>query len=216
VVSYEMPGIRTTGGSMNEAQITVVGWLAADPRYVATSTGTPLMSLRVGCTPRRFDRESGQWQDTESTFLTVNCWRGLAENVNASEMKRGDPVIVTGRLRIREYLKDEQIRFSAVVDAITVGHDLTRGSAQFRRLRRGGVASLEDRREAEELNDIWLDQAASEPASAAAGSAGARAADEAAAGAPVGYPGEGTAGSDDADEEEGAEFDPYDVDTKAA
>jgi single-strand DNA-binding protein len=94
---------------MNDAQITVIGWLAADPRYVATSTGTPLMSLRVGCTPRRFDRESGQWQDMESTFLTVNCWRGLAENINASEMKRGDPVVVTGRLRIREYLKDEQI-----------------------------------------------------------------------------------------------------------
>lgn len=200
---------------MNEAQITVIGWLAADPRYVATSTGTPLMSLRVGCTPRRFDRESGQWQDMESTFLTVNCWRGLAENVNASDMKRGDPVIVTGRLRIREYLKDEQIRFSAVVDATTIGPDLTRGSAQFRRMRRGGVASIEDRREAEELNDIWLEPAATEPGPAALPEAGA--VGDAAAGAPVGYPGDGTAGSDDGDEdEEGAEFDAYDVNTKAA
>jgi single-strand DNA-binding protein len=203
---------------MNETQITVIGWLAADPRYVATSTGTPLMSLRVGCTPRRFDRESGQWQDMESTFLTVNCWRGLAENVNASEMKRGDPVVVTGRLRIREYLKDEQVRFSAVVDATTVGHDLTRGSATFRRMRRGGVASIEDRREAEELNDVWLD-----PAAAAAGPDGAAdtgsefaAIGSGSADAPVGYPGDGTAGSDDGDDEEGAEFDPYDAETKAA
>lgn len=197
---------------MNEAQITVIGWLAADPRYVATSTGTPLVSLRVGCTPRRFDKESGQWQDTESTFLTVNCWRGLAENVNASEMKRGDPVVVTGRLRIREYLKDEQVRFSAVVDATTIGHDLTRGSAVFRRMRRGGVASVEDRREAEELNDIWLDQGA-----AAAGPADP---DETeaipvAATAPVGYPGDATTADDDA-EEEGADFDPYDAAAKAA
>jgi single-strand DNA-binding protein len=204
---------------MNEAQITVIGWLAADPRYVATSTGTPLMSLRVGCTPRRFDRESGQWQDLESTFVTVNCWRGLAENVNASDLKRGDPVIVTGRLRIREYVKDEQIRFSAVIEATTIGPDLTRGSAQFRRMRRGGVASLEDRREAEELNDIWLDPAAPEPAPAPeAGApmveAGALTAE---AGAPIGYPGDGTAGSDtDEEEEEGAEFDPFDVNTKAA
>jgi single-strand DNA-binding protein len=185
---------------MNDAQITVIGWLAADPRYVATSTGTPLVSLRVGCTPRRFDRESGQWQDMESTFLTVNCWRALAENVNASELKRGDPLVVTGRLRIREYLKDEQVRFSAVIDATTIGHDLTRGAAVFRRMRRGGVASLEDRRDAEDLNDVWLDPAA--PAATAA---------------PEGYPGDATT-DDPAEgpEEEGAEFDPYDVDAKAA
>ena len=193
---------------MNDAQITVIGWLAADPRYVATSTGTPLMSLRVGCTPRRFDRESGQWQDAEPMFLTVNCWRGLAENVNASELKRGDPVVVTGRLRIKEYLKDEQIRFSAVIDAVTIGPDLTRGTAVFRRMRRGGAASVEDRREAEELNDIWLDPAAPVGSEAA----GVQSAD-----APVGYPGDGTATTDDSgEEEEGAELDPYDLSTKAA
>jgi single-strand DNA-binding protein len=189
---------------MNDAQITVIGWLAADPRYVATSTGTPLVSLRVGCTPRRFDRESGQWQDMEATFLTVNCWRALAENVNASEMKRGDPVIVTGRLRIREYLKDEQIRFSAVVDATTIGHDLTRGTAMFRRMRRGGAASVDDRREAEELNDLWLDAAATPAGEAGAAGAEPELAEIAA---------DGTAGGADG---AAAEFDPYDVTTKAA
>ncbi|HEY7484642.1 MAG TPA: single-stranded DNA-binding protein [Streptosporangiaceae bacterium] len=192
---------------MNDAHITVIGWLAADPRYVATSTGTPLMSLRVGCTPRRYDKESGQWQDAESMFLTVNCWRGLAENVNASEMKRGDPVVVTGRLRIREYLKDEQIRFSAVVDATTLGHDLTRGSALFRRVQRGGIASTEDRREAEDINDLWLEQ------SATADPAERPEADPATADAPVGYPGDGSTADDDDDEED---YEPYDVATKAA
>ena len=186
---------------MNDAQITVVGWLAADPRYIATSTGTPLVSLRVGCTPRRFDRESGQWQDVESSFLTVNCWRALAENVNASELKRGDPVIVTGRLRIREYLRDEQIRFSAVIDAITIGPDLTRGSAVFRRMRRGGSASVEDRQEAEELNDGWLGQATASV--------------EAEGAAEEGRVEEGRV-EEERVEEERAEFDPYDVNTKAA
>lgn len=192
---------------MNDAQTTVIGWLAADPKYVATSTGTPLMSLRLGCTPRRYDRESGQWQDAESMFLTVNCWRGLAENVNASEMKRGDPVVVTGRLRIREYVKDEQIRFSAVIDATTLGHDLTRGSALFRRVQRGGIATTEDRREAEDLNDLWLDPATDD------GPAGRPGLEPATAEAPVGYPGDGAAGDDDDEEEE---YEPYDVTTKAA
>ncbi|HEX2316498.1 MAG TPA: single-stranded DNA-binding protein [Thermomonospora sp.] len=139
---------------MNEAQITVIGWLAQDPFFTMTANGTPFLALRVGCTPRRYDRQSGQWQDLESMFLTVNCWRGLAENVNASDMKRGEPVVVTGRLRLREYVKDGRLRFSAEVEATTVGHDLSRGSAQFRRVQRGTMTE-EDRQEARELTDQW-------------------------------------------------------------
>ena len=195
---------------MNDAQITMVGWLAADPKYIATSTGTPLVSLKVGCTPRRFDKETGQWQDESSMFFIVNCWRGLAENVNASDMKRGEPVIVTGKLRIREVIKDERVTHSVEIDAITLGHDLTRGSAQFRRFQRGGVATVADRREAERLADIWLSGAEQQP--------GRDRHDEdrpeVAAGGPVGYPGGASTGDDD--EDDGEELDSYDVQTKAA
>jgi single-strand DNA-binding protein len=174
---------------MNDAQITLVGWLAADPKYIATTTGTPLVSLRVGCTPRRFDRESGLWQDEPSMFVIVNCWRGLAENVNASDMKRGEPVLVTGKLRIREYVRDERVGQSIEIDAITLGHDLTRGSAQFRRFQRSGAATVADRKEAERLADLWLAEP-EQPASAATGETAA--------------------------EEEGGDLDSYDVRTKAA
>lgn len=139
---------------MNEAQVTVIGWLAQDPFFTMTANGTPFLALRVGCTPRRYDRQSGQWQDLESMFLTVNCWRSLAENVNASDMKRGEPVMVTGRLSIREYVKDGRLRFSAEIEATTVGHDLSRGSAQFRRVQRGTMTE-EDRLEAREFTDQW-------------------------------------------------------------
>ncbi|TNY36794.1 single-stranded DNA-binding protein [Thermomonospora catenispora] len=139
---------------MNEAHVTVVGWLAQDPFYTMTANGTPFLALRVGCTPRRYDRQTGQWQDQESMFLTVNCWRSLAENINASGMRRGEPVIVTGRLRIREYVKDGRLRFSAEIEATTVGHDLSRGSARFRRIQRG-VMTEEDRLEARDLTDQW-------------------------------------------------------------
>ncbi|MBA9004079.1 single-stranded DNA-binding protein [Thermomonospora cellulosilytica] len=139
---------------MNEAHVTVIGWLAQDPFYTMTANGTPFLALRVGCTPRRYDRQTGQWQDQESMFLTVNCWRSLAENVNASDMRRGEPVIVSGRLRVREYVKDGRLRFSAEVEATTVGHDLSRGSAQFRRIQRGTMTE-EDRLEARDLTDQW-------------------------------------------------------------
>ncbi|MFI0449532.1 single-stranded DNA-binding protein [Actinomadura sp. 6N118] len=140
---------------MNEAQITVVGWIAAEPFYTITGNGTPFLSLRVGCTPRRFDRQSGLWKDVDALFLTVNCWRQLADNVNASEFKRGYPVVVTGRLRIRQYEKDGQYRFSAEIEASTLGHDLSRGTADFRPVQRTGALSEEDRQVAQDAADQW-------------------------------------------------------------
>jgi single-strand DNA-binding protein len=149
---------------LNEAHITVIGWVAADPYYTVTANGTPYLSLRVGCTPRRFDRATGQWQDLETMFLTVNCWRHLADNVNGSDLQRGQPVVVTGRLRIRQYEKDGQWRFSAEIEASTLGHDLNRGTADFRPVLRGGALTDDDRREAQEVADQWALGGADHPA----------------------------------------------------
>jgi single-strand DNA-binding protein len=142
---------------VNDALITVIGFVAAEPHYEVLSSGTSLMSLRIGSTPRRFDRDLGQWRDEESMFLTVTCWRALAGNLQECDLKRGDPVIVTGRLRIREYVKDGQSRFSAQIEATTVGHDLSRGVARLQRSQRGAVNVPEDRRQADDLADRWLE-----------------------------------------------------------
>ncbi|MCQ0009551.1 single-stranded DNA-binding protein [Actinomadura madurae] len=123
---------------MNEAHVTITGWVAAEPRYAVTANGHAFLSLRVGCTPRRFDRQTGQWQDDEALYVTVNCWRHLADNVNASELRRGTPVLVSGRLRIRQYERDDQWRFSAEVEAMTLGPDLSRGTVDFRPAQRSG------------------------------------------------------------------------------
>ncbi len=140
---------------MNDALITVVGYVAAEPHYELLSSGTSLMSLRIGSTPRRYDRDLGQWRDEDPMFLTVSCWRSLADNLQGCELKRGDPIIVTGKLRIREYMRDEQPRFSAQIEATTVGHDLSRGVARFQRTQRTAAMS-EDRRQADDLADRWL------------------------------------------------------------
>jgi single stranded DNA-binding protein len=142
---------------VNDAIITVVGYVAAEPRYEVLASGIPVLSLRVGSTPRRYDRDIGQWRDDDPMFLTASCWRGLADNLQACELKRGDPVIVTGRLRIREYTKDGQRRFSAQIEATTVGHDLSRGVARFQRTQRS-AALPEDRKQADDLADRWLDE----------------------------------------------------------
>lgn len=142
---------------MNDAIVTVIGFVAAEPHFEVLSSGTALMSLRIGSTPRRFDRDLGQWRDEDSMFLTVTCWRSLANNLQECDLKRGDPVIVTGRLRIREYVRDGQTRFSAQIEATTVGHDLSRGVARLQRSQRAAIGMSEDRRLADDLADRWLD-----------------------------------------------------------
>jgi single-strand DNA-binding protein len=142
---------------VNEAVVTVIGFVAQDPIFEVLASGTSLMSLRIGSTPRRYDREIGQWRDDDPMFLTVSCWRTLADNLQACELQRGDPVIVTGRLRIREYAKDGQRRFSAQVEATTVGHDLSRGIARFQRSQRS-AGLPEDRRQADDVADRWLEE----------------------------------------------------------
>jgi single-strand DNA-binding protein len=142
---------------LNDALITVVGFVALDPHFEVLASGTSLMSLRIGSTPRRFDRDLGQWRDEDPMYLTVSCWRSLADNLQACELKRGDPVVVTGKLRIREYTKDGERRFSAQIEATTVGHDLSRGVARFQRSQRTAAGRPEDRRQADDLADRWLD-----------------------------------------------------------
>jgi single-strand DNA-binding protein len=74
--------------------------------------------------------------DGDPNFFVVNCWRTLAENVGSS-VGRGDPVVVTGRLRLRTWHKDENSRIvNAEIDAISVGHDLRWGTTAFHRVRR--------------------------------------------------------------------------------
>ncbi|HEY7101564.1 MAG TPA: single-stranded DNA-binding protein [Mycobacteriales bacterium] len=89
-------------------------------------------SFRIASTSRRFDRDSQRWIDSAQLFLGVTCWRELAGNAAAS-LRRGDPVIVSGKLSTRTYEKDGQNRSVCELEALAVGPDLARGTAVFRR-----------------------------------------------------------------------------------
>jgi single-strand DNA-binding protein len=120
---------------INDAQVFLSGYVAKEPKYRLTSSGHSTVTLRVGYTPRRVDRESGEWTDGATSFVTVVCWRTLAENV-ATCLRKGEPVLVRGRLQVRPYEKDGQARLAVEVEASSVGHDLARGVANFQRARR--------------------------------------------------------------------------------
>jgi single-strand DNA-binding protein len=119
----------------NEAQISVVGYVASEPEYVQVGQdGIPKLTMRVAWTTRRREPATGQWVDANTSFVRVTCWRRLADNLSTC-LRKGDPVLLRGRLDVRPFLgKDGQRRISVDVDANTLGHDLSRGVAGFRRV----------------------------------------------------------------------------------
>jgi single-strand DNA-binding protein len=128
---------------VNDTYITIVGNVVDAPRLRQTSAGVPVASFRIASTSRHFDREAGHWTDHERLFATVTCWRALAQNASQS-LKKGQPVVATGRFYSREYVKDEISRMSYELDAIAVGHDLARGTSEFSKIMRPyAVTSVE-------------------------------------------------------------------------
>jgi single-strand DNA-binding protein len=118
---------------MFDTPMTIVGNLVDEPRRRQTKNGHTVTNFRVASTARRFDREKGAYVDSGTLFMTVACWRGLAENVAAS-LHKGQPVVVTGWYRMHQYVVDEQPRTAYELEAIAVGHDLSRGTTDFKRV----------------------------------------------------------------------------------
>lgn len=120
---------------IQDAQVHLAGYVATEPRFKKVAGDTSSVRLRVAYTARRRDKESGEWTDGPTSFVTIQCWRTLADNVCMS-VHKGEPVLITGRLQIRRFEDAEGAPRTAVeVEAASVGHDLTRGVAQFSRTR---------------------------------------------------------------------------------
>jgi single-strand DNA-binding protein len=116
---------------VNQASFSVSGYVATTPSRVPNKSGEQMLSMRIGWTPRRFDRVAEKWKDEPSSFATVVCFRKLAENA-ATCLRKGDPVVVKGTLRIREYEDQAKVRRTTVdIIADSIGHDLGHGVSSF-------------------------------------------------------------------------------------
>jgi single-strand DNA-binding protein len=115
---------------VNETVLTVVGYVAQDPKLRVTSTGTRVVSFRLASTERRYDRSLGGWRDGDTIFYTVTCWRNAGENVLES-LRTGDPVLVHGRLRDASYEKEGHKHAVFEIHAYALGHDVSRGVSRF-------------------------------------------------------------------------------------
>lgn len=172
---------------MNETMVTMIGNVASMVQYGQTAGGIPMANFRLASTERRYDRARAEWVDGDTLWVTVLAWRGLASNV-VSSLEKGDPVLVSGRLRVREW-EDEGKRRSVVeIDARAIGHDLGRGTSAFRSSVRGR-SELAGVQPAGEAVPEWIAQAVRERRALGGQASLAGAVGERVAGEPVGWAG---------------------------
>jgi single-strand DNA-binding protein len=121
-------------GMSQENTFTLRGFVTAEPKlWQPTPTHTPVTEIRVGSTPRRVNRTTGEWEDGDTSYYTVKCWRRLAVNVKGS-LRKGDMVLIRGKIVTRTWVDDQQRKRTQMqVEADSVGHDLAYGWSNFNR-----------------------------------------------------------------------------------
>lgn len=121
-----------------DINVTVIGNLTNDPELRFTPSGAAVASFTVASTPRVLDKATNEWKDGEAMFLRCSVWRQYGENV-AESLTKGARVIVTGRLKQRQYeTREGEKRTSLELDVEEVGPALRYATAKVTRTTRGG------------------------------------------------------------------------------
>ncbi|MCU1425639.1 MAG: Single-stranded DNA-binding protein [Microbacteriaceae bacterium] len=122
--------------------ITLTGVVGTIPRNLVTSDNLAVTSFRLASGQRRFDRSQQKWVDGETNWYTVTAFRQLAVNASKSIVK-GEHVVVTGRLRVRDWTAGDRAGTTVDIEAEALGHDLTWGTSSFTRVMTAAPASAQ-------------------------------------------------------------------------
>ena len=88
-----------------------------------------LARFRMACTPSW--RKGGEWVSGDTLWVTVRASGQTAVNVRDS-VRKGDPLIVVGRLRNHIWKDVEgKMHEAEQIEALSLGHDLARGVSTF-------------------------------------------------------------------------------------
>ena len=121
-----------------ETVITVVGNLTGDPELRFTPSGAAVANFTIASTPRNFDKQSNEWKDGDTLFLSCSIWRQAAENV-AESLTKGMRVVAQGRLKQRSYeTREGEKRTVVELDVEEVGPSLKYATAKVARVQRSG------------------------------------------------------------------------------
>jgi single-strand DNA-binding protein len=115
----------------NDALFAVAGYVATQPKSGKTRSGAPFLFMRVAWTPRAFNKATGAWTDQQTSFVSVICYRKVAENA-AKCLRRGDAITLRGSVQVRDYVDQAGVkRLSVDVVADSLGHDMSRGLSHY-------------------------------------------------------------------------------------
>jgi single-strand DNA-binding protein len=142
---------------MNDIITTVIGNAVTDVSLRVTSSGTSVASFRIASNSRRFDKSTNSWIDQEPSYLSITAWSQLAENV-ALSVHKGQGLVVTGKLKVRQWQDADKSGTNVEIDATAIGHDLNRGTSEFTKVKR--VSEFYEQ-------DPWMNEAADTEISAA-------------------------------------------------
>jgi len=121
-----------------ETVITIIGNLVDDPELRFTPSGAAVANFRIASTPRTFDRQTNEWRDQETLFLSCSVWRQAAENV-AESLQKGMRVVVQGRLKQRSFeTREGEKRTVFELDVDEVGPSLRNATAKVTKTTRSG------------------------------------------------------------------------------
>lgn len=133
-----------------EAYVNVRGWVGTPVELRETGKGS-VAKFRIAATSRY--RRDGEWVDGNTTWFSVDAWRALGTNA-ACSLRKGDPVLVSGRLRTERWTADDgRERESSVIEASAIGHDLNRGKTFFARVKHADEAGDETGEAPAELDE---------------------------------------------------------------
>ena len=127
--------------------ITLTGNVGSAPKHTLNGT-RHITTFRLASNHRRFDREKDTWVDGDTNWYTIKAFNQFALNVAAS-IGKGDPVVVTGRLRVRDWESAERSGTNVDVEADAIGPNLFWGTTSFEKVvtdsgTRGQVRAAED------------------------------------------------------------------------
>lgn len=151
-----------------ETTVTVVGNLTGDPELRFTPSGAAVTNFTVASTPRKFNKQTNEWEDQETWFVPCAVWRQAAENV-AESLAKGDRVIVQGRLGARSFEdRDGNKRTVVELQVDEVGPSLARATAKVTKAGRTGGQqgngwSANQPNGGQQAQDPWANQGGQDP-----------------------------------------------------
>ena len=116
--------------SITNDVLTIAGNIGNDPSGNETRSGKAVINFRGATSSGYFDQRTGAWVDGATNWYAVSAFGKLAEHAKAS-LHRGDPVIVVGRLRQKEWEANGKKGIDVELTADAIGHDLRRGTSAF-------------------------------------------------------------------------------------